>query len=126
MLKSTKLWKRIPVHPSKAARDSAPSHLNSQRREVGSPCRYKQNQEPQHQREAEQAGLHQHLRIVVVRFIHEQIGIEAAVTGVDGWESAQAPPQHRPVEKHSQAVLRNIPTDARSQVSESAQNLPFA
>jgi len=35
------------------------------------------NQEPQHQPEAEQAGLHQQLRIVVMSFIYEQVRIEA-------------------------------------------------
>src|SRR5271170_641399 len=84
------------------------------------------HEEPKHQPEAKQAGLHQQLRIVIMRFIDEQVRIEAAVTRVDRGESPQAPPQQRPVGKHSEAILRDIPTNARGQISESAQHLSLA
>jgi hypothetical protein len=35
------------------------------------------------------------MRIVVMRFVYEQIRIEAAVVRVDRWESSQAPAQHQ-------------------------------
>src|SRR5580704_16322947 len=61
-----------------------------------------------------------------MRFIDEQVRVEAPVTGVDRGESPQSPSQHRPMGKHPEAVLCDIPTDARGQISESTQHLSLA
>src|ERR1700681_2644190 len=61
-----------------------------------------------------------------MRFIHEQIRVKGAVTGVDNGKSAQAPPHDRTVRKHSQAILGYVQTNARTQVPESPQDLPLA
>ncbi len=47
-----------------------------------------------------------------MRFIDEQVGIEAAVTRVDGWESSQAPSPNWPLEnilKLSLVISRRMP-----------------
>src|SRR6476646_4016037 len=58
-----------------------------------------------------------------MRFVYEQVGIEASVTWVDRRESPQAPPPQRTVGKHSPAVLRDRQTEVRPQISEPAQHV---
>src|ERR1700731_1452550 len=79
------------------------------------PMAVQTNDEPQHQREAEQAGLHQQLHIVVVRFVYEQVRIETAETWVDRGESSQPPAPNWPLGKHPQAIFGDIQTNSRAE-----------
>src|ERR1700691_4242502 len=83
-------------------------------------------QKPQHQREAEYAGLDQQLHIVVMRFIYDLICIEAAVTGINRSEGSHPPASNRSLGKHSQTIFHDIQTDAGAKISEASQHLPLS
>src|SRR3984893_11676198 len=61
-----------------------------------------------------------------MRFIDEQVRIEAAVTRIDGWEGSQPPSPNWPLGKHSQAIFGDLQTHARTQISEASQHLSLA
>ena len=92
--------------------DTAQSQRNSQLREVGNPSRNKLHQKPEHKREPKPSHLHQQLRIIIVGFIDEKVGIKAAIARD---KSSGKFPNPTPciglVREHFQTVFGDIQTD---------------
>src|SRR5271165_6070888 len=72
--------------------------------DLGQGAAVKDDQEPDHGGKTENSCLDQQLRVVVVRFIDEEIGIERAELRVNGGESSESPSEDGLAAEHLYGV----------------------
>src|SRR5439155_26184417 len=73
--------------------------------------------QPQHDCESHRSGFHKQLDVIIVRFVHVEIGIEAAKLRINVGKCAQPPSEDRFREKHLQTVTRDVHSGSTRQLS---------